>query len=56
MAYIVRIHGADPQAGPDALLEEAALTSGLDAVEFIAGYAGTGKRAVLLAETTAEEA
>ena len=48
--YVVQVHGPDPQAGPDALLEEAALTSGLDAVKFIAGYAGTGKRAVLLAE------
>lgn len=48
--YLVSIYGPDPQAGPDALLEEAALTSGLDALEFIAGYAGSGKRAELEAE------
>jgi hypothetical protein len=47
--YLVRVYGPDPQAGPGALLEEADFTSGLDAVAYIAGEAGTGKRAELSA-------
>lgn len=48
--YLVKIYGPDPQAGPDALLEEADFTSGLDAIECIGGQAGTGKRAELLTD------
>jgi hypothetical protein len=47
--YMVRVYGDDPQAGPGALLEEAGFTSGLDAVRYIAGAAGQGLRAELLA-------
>ena len=49
--YVVRIYGDDHQAGPGALLEEAALTSPIDALEYIAGHEGTGKRAELWAES-----
>jgi len=51
MRYLVRLYGYDPQAGPAALLEEAGFTEGLDAIRYIAGHAGTGKRAELSAET-----
>ena len=47
--YLVRLYGYDPLAGPDALLEEADFTSGLDVMAYIAGQAGTGRRAELLA-------
>ncbi len=48
--YTVSIYGPDAEAGPGALLEVAGFTSGVEALEYIAGHAGTGKRAELAAE------
>lgn len=50
--YVVSIYGDDPQAGPGALLEEAGFASGLDALRYIAGHEGTGKRAELAAQAS----
>ena len=43
--YVVSIYGDDLEAGPGALLEVAEFSSGLEALEYIAGHEGTGKRA-----------
>jgi hypothetical protein len=49
MSYTVRIYGDDPQAGPGALLSEHDYTSGVQALEFIAGAIGDGYAVELLA-------
>jgi len=51
--YTVRIYGDDPQAGPGALLSEHDYTSGVEALEFMAGAIGDGHSIELLATADA---
>jgi len=47
--YLVKVYGYDPEAGSEVLLEEAEFTHGIDAIAYIAGEEGTGRRAELFA-------